>query len=44
MTGHPGAALPLRDVFLLPFGKKFGNSCHALDKIVSAVLAFSLGK
>ena len=31
-------------VFLLPFGKKFGNSCHALDKIVSAVLAFSLGK
>lgn len=40
MTGHPGAALPLRDVFSLPFDKKFGNSCHTLDKAVRAVLAY----
>lgn len=40
MTGHPGAASPLRDVFSPPFGRKCGNSCQVLDKIVSAVLIF----
>ena len=38
--GHPGAAEPLRDVFSPSFRKKFGNSCHTLDKAAYAVLAY----
>ena len=40
MTGHPGAALPLRDVFSPPFGRKRGNFCQVLDKIAPAMLVF----
>ena len=37
---HPGAVLPLRDVFVLQFDQKHGNSYQALDKIAPSVLAF----